>query len=253
MLIEYTGDVLPNLGKVLPPEEFAEYFQVVLPMLLANLDRNKSNALRSFASGTIAECFSALGHVVSAFVPQILPMLLKLTSDEDSDVRNNSLYGLGELALHGKNAVSSYYNDILKVLGDTVMNESNARVRDNAIGAIARLIIADYTLLPLDAVFPLFINALPLQQDYVENKAVFKAILTLYQAGHVSVQPHVRTLLKIALTVLHENRIEDETTETKDLVMMFVNAAHRDFPDDWSAICAELPPEVAANVQRIFP
>lgn len=37
LLVECAGDVLSNFGKVIPPEDFALYFQAVLPMLLDRL------------------------------------------------------------------------------------------------------------------------------------------------------------------------------------------------------------------------
>lgn len=35
-------------------------------------------------------------------------MFLKLTDDSSAEVRNNAIYGIGELALYGKDAVYSY-------------------------------------------------------------------------------------------------------------------------------------------------
>lgn len=58
--------------------------------------------------GTISDCFSGLKHTVAAFIPQLLPTLLKLTNDPSAEVRNNAIYGIGELAFHGKEAVYSY-------------------------------------------------------------------------------------------------------------------------------------------------
>lgn len=80
------------------------------------------------------------------------------------------------------------------------------------VGAIARLIIANYSHLPLDQVFPVFVNQLPLKEDFEENKAVFRSILTLYQAGHSILQPHMQVLLKVAISVLHEERATDDGT-----------------------------------------
>lgn len=56
----------------------------------------------------ISECFSGLEHAVTAFVPQLLPTFLKFTNDSNADVRNNAIFGIGELAFHGKDAVYSY-------------------------------------------------------------------------------------------------------------------------------------------------
>ena len=250
LLVECAGDVLSNFGKVIPPEDFALYFQAVLPMLLDRLKPNKSEAQRSFAVGTISECFAGLKHTVAAFIPQLLPTFLRLTNDQSAEVRNNVIYGIGELALHGKDAVYSHYPDILQVLSNAIAKESHAGARDNVVGAIARLIIANYSGLPLDQIFPVFVNQLPLKEDFEENKTVFKSVLTLYQAGHSILQPHMQLLLKVAVSVLHEERAIDD--EAKGFVMEFIKSAQRDFPNEWSSMYTELPVDVATNVQRIF-
>ncbi|KAK2578828.1 hypothetical protein KPH14_002445 [Odynerus spinipes] len=249
-LAECAGDALSNLGKAISPEDFALYFQAVLPMLLERSKKNKSEAQRSFAVGTISECFAGLKHAVTAFVPQLLPTFLRFTNDPNADVRNNAIFGIGELALHGKDAVYSHYPDILQVLSSAIAKESHIGVRDNVVGAIARLIIANYGILPLDQVFPVFVNQLPLKEDFEENKVVFKSILILYQAGHNILQSHMCALLRVAISVLQEGKTTDD--DARSLVVEFVKSAQRDFPNDWNSVYTELPPEIATNIQQMF-
>lgn len=45
-----------------------------------------------------------LGQIPSV-VGQLLPLLTKLATDKESDVRNNSIFALGEMALYGKDCV----------------------------------------------------------------------------------------------------------------------------------------------------
>lgn len=78
------------------------------------------------------------------------------------------------------------------------------------VGAIARLIITNYSNLPLEQVFPVFVQQLPLKADFQEHKAVFTSILTLYQAGLAILQSHIRTLLKVAVVILHEEKAMDD-------------------------------------------
>lgn len=37
-----------------------------------------------------------------------MPLLLELTSDSNAEVRNNAIYGIGEIAYHGKDVIFSY-------------------------------------------------------------------------------------------------------------------------------------------------
>lgn len=63
--------------------------------------------------------------------------------------------------------------------------------------------------MPLEQVFPVFVEQLPLKADFQEHKAVFKSILTLYQAGVTLLQSYIHTLLKVAVIILHEEKTVD--------------------------------------------
>ncbi|KAL6429712.1 hypothetical protein ACFW04_007549 [Cataglyphis niger] len=251
LLVECAGTTLSSLGRVISPEDFAFYFQTVLPLLLKRLKMDNSEAQRSFAVGTIAECFPGLKHMTAMFIQQLLSTLLQ-TGNQDpcGEVRSNSFFGIGELVFYGKETVYSHYPQILATLSCAIAKETDAAARDNVVGAIARLIITNYSNLPLEQVFPVFVQQLPLKADFQEHKAVFTSILTLYQAGLAILQSHIRTLLKVAVVILHEEKAMDD--ETRNLIMEFIKSAQRDFVDDWNAVFSELPPEAVAKIQRMF-
>ena len=64
--------------------------------------------------------------------------------------------------------------------------------------------------IPLEQIFPIFVKQLPLKEDFEENKAVFKSILTLYEAGHPILYPHMETLLGVAVNIIYENTATDD-------------------------------------------
>jgi hypothetical protein len=49
-----------------------------------------------------------LGPRIGQFVPQLLPLFLQVSRDESDEVRNNAIFGIGEMALHGKEALFPY-------------------------------------------------------------------------------------------------------------------------------------------------
>ena len=63
--------------------------------------KNCTPAEKSFGVGSTAECLESLGGHLDKYVDPLLTMFLGMTKDEDEDVRNNAVYGAGELALHG--------------------------------------------------------------------------------------------------------------------------------------------------------
>lgn len=82
-------------------------FYFSLAKCLQKMDNSEGQ--RSFAVGTIAECFPGLKHMAAAFVSQLLPTFLQTgTQDPCSEVRSNCFFGIGELAFYGKEAVYPY-------------------------------------------------------------------------------------------------------------------------------------------------
>ena len=184
-----------------------------------------SEAQRSFAAGTIAECMAGLKETSASFVDDLLPLFYKYTTDESAEVRNNAFYGLGELIFHAKDAMYPHYSNILSLIVEASAREDHPGPRDNMIGVIARMIITNYSILDIDQVFPSFVKQLPLELDFEEYAAVFNSILTLYRAGHEVVKPHLPYLLKLAITVVlsgHEEIQEDGENSILYIIFHFI-------------------------------
>lgn len=60
---------------------------------------------RSFAYGTLADCMKSLDVYVERFVPDLVKMWLTGARDSAEEVRNNAIFGLGEMVLYGKEHV----------------------------------------------------------------------------------------------------------------------------------------------------
>lgn len=56
----------------------------------------------------ISECMAPLQQYVANVAPQLLPLLLQFSKDAKEDVRNNAIFGVGEMMLHGKDLLYPY-------------------------------------------------------------------------------------------------------------------------------------------------
>lgn len=72
--------------------------------------QKKTNSLsqRSFAYGTLADCMKPLGVYVEKFVMPLLQLWHSGAKDPNEECRNNAVYGLGEMILHGKDVIFPY-------------------------------------------------------------------------------------------------------------------------------------------------
>lgn len=60
-----------------------------------------TDSQRVFAIGVLAECFQGLKEFTRNWVDALLPIFLSCVQDRNNDVRSNTVYGLGEMVLHG--------------------------------------------------------------------------------------------------------------------------------------------------------
>lgn len=68
----------------------------------------------------------------------------------------------------------AFAQEILNVLQQRLEEGEDPAVRDNAVGALARLTSALGGKLPLDKIVPVIISSLPLQEDEGENVAAVR-------------------------------------------------------------------------------
>lgn len=213
-LTELAGDVLPRLGEAMQPSEFALLFGRILPAILNKLKKAKDNEDkqndRSFAFGTMSESFQALQEYTAQLFESLLPFYLEGIQDEYEQARHNAVYGLGELVLHSDSKAYDKYPLILQALSQAVSQEEHAGTLDNICGALARLIIANSKLVPLEQVLPVFIQKLPLREDFDENKSVFKCFHVLLTQGSTNLLAVLDHVILLGLLVLHRNQYNDD-------------------------------------------
>ncbi|KAJ6357352.1 hypothetical protein OIU78_005248 [Salix suchowensis] len=102
-----------------------------------------------------------------------------------------------------------YYGDILRGLFPLFGEpEPDDAVRDNAAGAVARMIMAHPQSVPLNQVLPVFLRVLPLKEDHEESMAVYSCVSTLVLSSNQQVvvspveTPEVKAQVGIAFAHL---------------------------------------------------
>jgi hypothetical protein len=111
---------------------------------------------------------------------------------------------------------------LFNVSHDAAAPKINAK--DNAAGAVARLITRNTAAVPLDQVLPVLIGSLPLTKDYLENRPVFRAIFHLFRTNPQSLLPYMDALLAVFAHVLDPNGPDqigdEEKAELIELIVM---------------------------------
>lgn len=192
-------------------------------------------------------CMEPLDGVLEPFVPHLYTAFTTLMRDSDSEVRNNAVFGLGELVLHGRELLFSYvfstnssnqqtnkvffsrnYPQILQALSSALSHEDNPLALDNICAAIARIIIVNIAAVPMDQVhiasslllillilvlstqvFPVLMRHLPLREDFHENTSILRCFLFMFQHGHPLFASHLSQILNIILTVATQQKLQE--------------------------------------------
>lgn len=155
---------------------------------------------------------------ITSSTEPLLELFYQALSDEESEVQCNAAFASGLLVENSEMDLSPQYIQLLAALRpifDVAPDAPSARwkAHDNAAGAVARLIVRNAAAVPLEQVLPVFIGALPLRHDFLENAPVFKAIFHLFGVNAQALHPYVDKLLGVFAHVLDPSvpdQIEDE-------------------------------------------
>ncbi|RDD47604.1 Importin-4 [Trichoplax sp. H2] len=251
LVVEHAGNLLPIIINLVGGENFAPSFGEILSLLVKRNRPSSSVSERSFVIGTLAEMSASMRSAIKPFVKDLYPLFLSSTDDEDDDVCNNAIYGLGLLAQHGDQVMYGNYMDILQALFRAAPKRGNRcrQLLDNICACVSRLIIANDTLVPIDNVFPQVVSNLPLVVDKEENKVVFTSILKLLNAGHAQVFSHMDRLIVIFATVLSDSEVDEDTVT---IIHHIVANVRQRFPAEFDKVVATMNASQKAAMLAVF-
>ncbi|KAF5362127.1 hypothetical protein D9756_002481 [Leucocoprinus leucothites] len=209
VLISSAGDLVAALAAGLGAD-FGQPFNTFFPLIAKYYKKGRSLSDRSSSIGCLAEVIGGMKDAVTPSTEPLLELFYKALSDPELEVLSNAAFATGLLVENSKVDLSPQYLHLLgalRPLFDVTPDSPAARLnaKDNAAGAVARLIVRNTAAIPLEQVLPTFIAALPLKNDYLENRPVFRAIFHLFQNNGASLLPHLDHLLKTFAVVLDPN------------------------------------------------
>ncbi len=155
---------------------------------------------------------------------QLLELFYRALSDEDPEVLSNAAFGLGLLVEHSQMDLSPQYMQLLSALQPLFTVPAGSpparfNARDNGAGAVARLIVRNTGAIPLEQVLPLWLSALPLKNDFLENRPVFRCIFHLFSTQSAALLPYLDTLLAVFAVVLDPNQADQISDDIRrDLI-----------------------------------
>lgn len=97
-----------------------------------------------------------MGDAITSYTPQLSQLALAALNDEDSEVQSNAAYFVGTLVSASSQDLSPQYGQAFGSLQGLFNLKSDrkeaVRARDNACGAIARMILKNKAAVPIEQV-----------------------------------------------------------------------------------------------------
>ncbi|XP_022896958.1 importin-4 isoform X1 [Olea europaea var. sylvestris] len=239
VLMDAVSDLLPAYAKAMGAQ-FAPIFSQLFAPLMKFAKASSPPQDRTMVVATLAEVAQHMGAPIAGYVDAVMNIVLKELGSSDSTNRRNAAFCVGELCKNGGNSALRYYDDALRGLYPLFgESEPDNAVRDNAAGAVARMIMFHPEAIPLNQVhlpilyfevvlifcpnfifntqplyqvLPVFLKVLPLKEDKEESIAVYSCICNLVLSSNPQILSNVPQLVDIFAQVASS---PEETPEVK--------------------------------------
>ncbi|OQS01922.1 importin [Thraustotheca clavata] len=237
------GSVLDNLTELLGSmakcfgPSFDQLWSSLFPFVLQYANGPHPDKDRASIIGCFGEVLPEVQNI--QYVPQVLPLMIKACAGENTSMQRNSAFAIGMLVKMSGANLASQYLQLLQALHPLFESEDEGVV-DNAASAVAKMIMAHGEAVPLDAVLPVFLKALPLKADFTETESVFTCLLGLLQAQNPAVLNSMPQVASIFAQSLKEDSDVDEEVQVK--IRGCVKWLVATFPDQMKAVVGAMDP-----------
>lgn len=243
-VLQAAVDAMAALARALGPETYAPLWVQHFEALVSHLRGGRPEPMRAVAVGAVAEMGEILLGGIEPYVTRVMPQALKELRASASGNRRNAAYCAGVLCLHGGQTGARYYMDVLRHLHPLFGEDEDSGTRDNAAGALARIIRTAGPAVPLDQAVPVLLGALPLQEDHNECEPVYDALCWLVTGEHAAATvPFLSGIISALGTAALD---ADTPEEVKTKVGRCVSHLHASFPDAIKPLVDALPAEQQA-------
>merc|ERR1711939_566140 len=162
LLICSACDLVAGLAKALGGD-FSQAFGQFFPEMAKYYHPSRTSTERSTAVGSLAEVTEAMGPAIQPYTSQLLQLGVQGLQDDDFEVKSNAAYLVGTIISSSPENLSGQYGQVFGVLQPLFSAADDKkeviRARDNACGAVARMILKGGEALPLDQILPPLIAA----------------------------------------------------------------------------------------------
>ena len=250
VVIEAIAELLPALA-VYMGAAFATHFVPHFNALMKRTGENNTETERSLCYATLVEVVRAVGAPAAGCAGVALPRCLRDCKSADVGLRRNSVYCTGVLLQLGAEHGAPFHVTAAQTLAPLTRegDESDGGVRDNAVGAIARLlqVIDGPARDHASELFNVVLGALPLRHDLEEGPDVYHWLASTLGENPSSLEGDVASrVVRAFADVVAEELAPSDTLRI--IAIALSQGASKD--ERVRGALAEVSPDRAAAIRR---
>ena len=255
LLKSFHGAILPSL-------------QPLLSFIVPLLDKNRSAAERRIAICVFDDIFehasddgAALQYLEGFVVPCIAGC-----GDNDADVRQASVYGIGVMAEHCGDKFAPHVSNALAALAAVIQapgarDDENIYAFENAVAALGKMCEFQNGALDASVILPSWLANLPLTEDKVEARNVHAQLMRLLESNGGALMgasyEHVPRVVSVLADVLPTSTLSTKLRlvdpEVAAKMKAFLVQMQASLPQDkLAAAWGVLTPEKQAALQAVL-
>ncbi|XP_062076542.1 uncharacterized protein LOC133812415 [Humulus lupulus] len=184
-VFDQVGEILGTLIKTFKAS-FLPFFDELSSYLTPMWGKDKTTEERRIAICIFDDVAEQCREAALKYYNTYLPFVLEACNDENSDVRQAAVYGLGVCAEFGASAFKPLVGEALSRLNvvlqhPNALQAENLMAYDNAVSALGKICAFHRESIDAAQVVPAWLNCLPIKGDLIEAKVVHDQLCTMVE------------------------------------------------------------------------
>ncbi|KAI5675094.1 hypothetical protein M9H77_06044 [Catharanthus roseus] len=184
-VFDQVGEILGTLIKTFKAA-FLPFFDELSSYLMPMWGKDKTPEERRIAICIFDDVAEQCREAALKYYDTYLPFLLEACNDENADVRQAAVYGLGVCAEFGGSVFKPLVGEALSRLNVVIrhpnaLQPDNVMAYDNAVSALGKICQFHRDSIDSAQVVPAWLNCLPIKGDLIEAKAVHDQLCSMVE------------------------------------------------------------------------
>ncbi|KAF7007891.1 hypothetical protein CFC21_022777 [Triticum aestivum] len=259
-VFDQVGECLGTLIKTFKAS-FLPFFDELSVYVTPMLGKDKTAEERRIAICIFDDIAEQCRESALKYYDTYVPFLLEASNDDNSDVRQAAVYGLGVCAEFGGHTFRPLVGEALSKLNNVIrhpeaQHADNIMAYDNAVSALGKICQFHRDGIDAAQVIPAWLGCLPIKDDKIEAKVVHDQLCSMVERSDAQVLgPHSQYLPKI-VSIFAEvlcNGKELATDETTTRMISVLKRFQQTLPPDFLASTfSTLQPQQQLMLQSIL-